>query len=199
MKLGKLSLAAVVLFASVYGTASAALIGAIGTVPDIGASGLTVSYTVSSGTGTFTATGNPVLMSYDDGSGPVEGFIGSYSLSAMIDIATETVTGGSLVIDDAADTYDLTATILEFGFLNDDPADKWDFLSDITASSAAIGITTQLYTIFPNLGSAFVDLNTDFSVSDVNSNNRQVGVPLPPTVALLAAGVLGFAARRKRT
>ena len=99
---------------------------------------------------------------------------------------------------DSADAFDITADVSEFGFLDDNPADKWDFLSTVTTSTVAgLGVGDQLYTTFPNLGSTFVDLLNDFSVDGALSDNRAV-VPVPTSMALLLVGLVGIGSRHRR-
>lgn len=208
MKLAKSLIAVAALAGMVVGPANAMLIGSQGGFPDVGAAGLSVSYTVTTLVGgelegTFSATNSSTLMSYGSGPGSSIGFLGSYSLNVVIDIANEIVKTGSLIIDDAANNYDLTADVQSFGFpeggANPDPnPDQWDFLSSVSsASSPAFNGVTSLYTIFPNLGTTFAGLDQGFTATAQQSNNRTLRqVPVPPTVALMAIGLIGLFSRR---
>lgn len=160
--------------------------------PDIVSSFIDVNY--NAGTDTFTASGFALELD-DDGSVPAEAITGgTFDLTAVID-GSGTLSSGSLSIGGTVASLGfnsgtlLTGNLTAFGFPNGG-GDPLEFLFDVTGGDAA--------GLFGSSGGIILggtNFTGDFTI-DFNGDGSAVAnvapVPLPATVWLFGAGLLGL-------
>jgi len=180
------------------GQASAGLIGVTRVDPDISSVVVSVSYDESddlfaaSGTAVTLTTADETVYAIADG---------TFDLQATID-GSGVASGGTLDIGGTISALGYTSGTLLTGSLvayGTDGSQTFDFLWTPTGGAAVGLFNPQAGTIL-NAGSLApgLDWTQDFANDGFSGTADTVWVPEPATVALLGAGGLLFAVRRRR-